>query len=308
MNSVHGGRGRREFLRSALALTPLPALAALPMQLPEMGLVVHLQPGQDPSAALAQVTRLGLTQCQLFVGLAPVSAAASIRGAIRSSGVTVTAFMTLGEGPFAWNLKDGPATIGIVPRATRAARVRALKQASDLAHACGVTAVHTHCGFLPETAADPLYPESVAALHDVGLHCRQNGQTFLCETGQETPITLLRALNDSQLDNVAVNLDMANLILYGEGEPVGALDVLGSRVRGTHVKDGRYPTDPYGLGEETAIGHGDVRFDAVFRKLHALGYTGPLTIEREISGPQQEADIRQSIIYLQQQLKQAYAS
>ena len=199
-----------------------------------------------------------------------------------------------------------PQTIGIVPRATRKSRVEALKRASDLAKSCGVKAVHTHCGFIPEDPNDPLYKETVTTLRDVVGHVRHNGQTFLCETGQESPITLLRAIQDVGLDNMAVNLDLANLILYGKGEPVGALDVLGPHVRGLHAKDGTYPTDPYGLGEETPIGHGRVRFPEVFQKLRALQYAGPVTIEREISGPRQEMDIRESQEFLTKLIDREY--
>jgi sugar phosphate isomerase/epimerase len=128
----------------------------------------------------------------------------------------------------------------------------------------------------------------------------------LCETGQETPITLLRAINDVGLDNMAVNMDMANLILYGKGEPVGALDVLGKHVRGVHAKDGLYPTDPYGLGQEVAIGKGQVRFPEAIAKLRQLSYSGPITIEREISGPGQEKDIRDSSRYLSVLIRREY--
>lgn len=52
------------------------------------------------------------------------------------------------------------------------------------------------------------------------------------------------------------------------------------------------PTDGWNLGEETPVGEGDVDFPAVIRKLKALGYDGSLTIEREIEGDRQIADIR----------------
>jgi len=108
------------------------------------------------------------------------------------------------------------------------------------------------------------------------------------------------------LENIAVNLDLANLILYGKGESVGALDVLGPHVHGIHAKDGDYPTDPYGLGREVPIGNGKVRFEEVFRKLAELRYTGPVTIEREISGEQQERDIRASISFLSRLIDAQY--
>jgi sugar phosphate isomerase/epimerase len=127
------------------------------------------------------------------------------------------------------------------------------------------------------------------------------------ETGQESPITLLRAIEDAGTGNIGVNLDTANLILYGKGEPVGALDVLGKYVRGLHAKDGLYPVDPKKLGREVAIGQGRVDFPGVIRALHRLRYTGPITIEREISGPQQEADIRQAKMFLEGLLTRLYS-
>ena len=169
-----------------------------------------------------------------------------------------------------------------------------------MAKRCGVKAIHTHCGFIPEDPNEPLYASAVEAIKDVAGYIGNNGQIFLMETGQETPITLLRTIQDVGLPNLAVNLDVANLILYGRGEPVGALDVLGSHVRGMHAKDGLYPTDPYGLGEEVAIGKGRVRFAEVFEGLRRLNYTGPITIEREISGPEQERDIAASKKFLEQ--------
>jgi L-ribulose-5-phosphate 3-epimerase len=261
-----------------------------------------------PDKALRRVHQLGFSTCQLEVGAAPAEMAGPISDAAKRHGVEITALMSLGSGRMVWNLREGPRTIGIIPPTTRKSRIEALKRASTLAKACGVQAVHTHCGFIPEDPNDPLYSGAVSAIREVVSFCRENGQTFLCETGQETPITLLRAIDDVGLDNMAVNMDLANLILYGKGEPLGALDVLGKHVRGVHAKDGNYPTDPYGLGEETPIGKGQVRFPEVIAKLRQLSYTGPITIEREISGPGQEEDIRDSSRFLTELIHRQYVS
>lgn len=280
--------------------------AASRLQQPRLGLVVQADQKTTPGEAVAAVKRFGLSTCQLGVGMASPELAAPIRIAAARYEVTITALMTLGEGRMVWNLRDGPKTIGIIPPNTRAERVAALKRASDLAKACGVKAVHTHCGFIPENPNEPLYAESVEVIKEVATHLRDNGQIFLMETGQETPVTLKRVIDDVGMDNLAVNLDVANLILYGKGEPVGALDVIGKHVRGLHAKDGMYPQDPYGLGNEVPIGKGRVRFPEVFEALHQLNYHGPVTIEREISGPEQEREITASKIYLEQLLEQAW--
>ena len=98
--------------------------------------------------------------------------------------------------------------------------------------------------------------------------------------------------------NLFVNLDPANLIMYGKANPVDAMDVFGDYVRGVHAKDGRYPTNGSHLGEEVKVGTGKVDFPALLRALKAHGFDGSLTIEREISGEQQRIDIADTQRYL----------
>ncbi|MDL2234298.1 sugar phosphate isomerase/epimerase, partial [Ruminococcaceae bacterium OttesenSCG-928-L11] len=129
------------------------------------------------------------------------------------------------------------------------------------------------------------------SLRTVAEHLKKNGQNFLLETGQETPVTLLRVIEDIGTGNVFINLDPANLIMYGKANPVDALDVIGKYVRGVHAKDGVYPTNGRSLGDEVALGEGKANFPQLVKGLHAYGYTGSLTIEREISGEQQTKDI-----------------
>jgi sugar phosphate isomerase/epimerase len=206
-----------------------------------------------------------------------------------------------------WDFLRGPATIGLVPPATRTARIDALRQVSDFARLLGINQVQTHCGFIPEDPADHLYAETVEAIRTVASHCKENGQYFLMETGQETPTTVSRTIQDVALPNLAVGLDTANLILYGKANPVDAVDILGPHIRSVHAKDGRWPTDPRKLGEEVLIGKGLVDFRAVFTRLYRLGYSGAITIERETSGPQQIEDVRQEKIYLERIVQEVLA-
>lgn len=126
--------------------------------------------------------------------------------------------------------------------------------------------------------------------------CKENGQNFLFETGQETPVTLKRAIQDIEKavgkGNVGINLDPANLIMYGKANPVDALEVFGEYVMGIHGKDGKYPTDGHHLGDEVPLGQGKVNYSAFIAKLKEIGYQGDITIEREISGEEQKKDIR----------------
>lgn len=159
--------------------------------------------------------------------------------------------------------------------------------------------MQTHCGFIPENPNDPVYKETIAAMKEVVGYCKSNGQNFRYETGQETPITLVRAMQDVGLDNQGVNFDLANLILYGKANPVDAIELLGPYVQGIHAKDGLFPTNPKELGKEVPIGKGKVDFPRIIERLKQLNYQGAVTIEREISGPQQVADVREAKNYLE---------
>jgi sugar phosphate isomerase/epimerase len=175
---------------------------------------------------------------------------------------------------------------------------------SDFAKKLGVDKVATHVGFLPENPTSSQYNELVVAIRYVAAHCKANGQKFLFETGQETPVTLRRAIEDIALDNLGINLDTANLIMYGKGNPVDALDVFGEFVLDVHAKDGLYPTDGKKLGREVKVGEGKVNFPALINGLKKIGYDGVLTIEREISGEQQGIDILDTKKYLENLLNE----
>ena len=310
-NDQPGFAGRRRFLQNVVGVAAVAAMGATANAAtsgrPRLGVVTSATGKGGPDAGIARVHALGFQTCQVHVGMSPPDMVEPLREALAKYQVEATAVMTAGEGKTIWDFYQGPLTIGIVPPATRAARIDALKRASDLGKKLGIEAVHTHCGFIPENPNVPLYSDTVAAIRDVASYCKANGQTFMMETGQETPITLLRAIEDTGLDNVRVNLDTANLILYGKGEPVGALDVIGKYVHGLHAKDGLYPTDPKKLGKEVPIGEGRVNFPEVIQGLKKLNYTGPITIERETSGTQQEADIRASIVFLEHLIASSYA-
>ena len=305
---------RRMFLGAASAAliaevgSPLRALAAMtPTPFKPMALGLMIKPFDAPEATIRRVHDLGFSTCFLSLdgyinGFTP-DAAAQLQDLLSKYAVTATTVEVVGPAPLEWNFLRGPSTIGLVPPRTRAARIDALRQVSDFAKTLGIPQVQTHCGFIPEDPADPLYPGAVEAIRTVAQHCQANGQHFLMETGQETPTTMSRAIRDVAMPNLAVGLDTANLILYGKANPVDAVDILGPHVRSVHAKDGRWPTDPSNLGAEVLIGQGLVDFKAVFTKLHRFGYAGAITIERETSGPQQIEDVRQEKIYLERILK-----
>ncbi|HME01020.1 MAG TPA: sugar phosphate isomerase/epimerase family protein [Terriglobia bacterium] len=309
-----GINSRRHFLQVSAAaavaasvpmnrLRGLDAGMASPVPAPKpmrLGLIVGI--GKNPEAAIKKVHDLGVPSCQVG-GLGPESLTPEIVSRLRTAldkyGIEATSAVFGAPGPEVYDFYQGPETIGFVPRKYRAARIEFTKKVSDFAKQLGIPAIQGHCGFIPENPNNPLYKETVEALREVAGYAKQNGQNFRYETGQETPITMLRAIEDVGLDNQGINFDCGNLILYGKANPVDALDVIGKHVQGMHAKDGLYPTDPHKLGEEVAIGKGKADFPRMIEKLRALNYQGAVTIEREISGPQQLEDIRREKDYLE---------
>jgi sugar phosphate isomerase/epimerase len=287
------------FLSAAAAANLLLDHPSASAQAKGLRLGVFIDMDRNPEAAIAKVRELGFPTCQMSTEEFDPALAKRLQEASSKQGVEVTALSSLGPGKHVWDFYDGPLTIGLVPPSTRRVRIDHMKKASDFAKLCGIPALHSHAGFIPENPNDPNYADTVRALKEVVEHCKSNGQMFLYETGQESPITLLRTIRDVGLDNQFVNLDTANLILYGKGNPHDALDVIGTLVRGIHAKDGLFPTDPRRLGQEVPIGQGKVDFPRLIQRLKKLGYSGAITIEREISGPKQSEDIRQSRLFLE---------
>jgi sugar phosphate isomerase/epimerase len=263
--------------------------------------MVGLQP--DIEGAFKQLREIGLSGCQLCgwdETLFTEEIAGKVKAVVNSLGLRISTFWCGWPGPKVWNFYEGQEVLGLVPPAYRYARAEVLKRGSDFARLLGVDQIATHAGFIPENPNDPNYPGVVAVLKDIVARCRRNGQRFLFETGQETPVTLLRLIEDLGVNDVGVNLDPANLLLYGKANPVDALDIIGTYVYDIHAKDGEYPTDGCHLGEEKPLGKGRVDFPRLIGKLKSLGYDGPITIEREISGEQQKKDILEAIALLKQ--------
>lgn len=262
----------------------------------KIGVLVGL--GENVREEIAKVRELGLASCQLGCWNPDTytnDVVVETRKAAGELGVEVSSVWAGYPGKAVWNFLEGPVTIGFVPPETREIRVQALIAGAEFAAKLGAPSVTTHAGFIPENPKDPLYEGTVDALRRIAARCKDLGLSFCFETGQETPITLLRAMSDIGTGNLGVNLDPANLLMYGKANPIDALDILGPYIMGVHAKDGEYPTEPNSLGVEKPLGDGRVDFPRLVPKLKSFGYSGPLTIEREISGPQQITDIKRAI-------------
>ena len=273
-----------------------------------MPLGLLISPAEGPEETIRRVHELGIPTCffslDAYIGKFTPALATQFKGLLAKYNVTCTTVEVVGPPPLVWDFMQGPSTIGLVPRATRAARIDALKQASDFAKLLGVHQVQTHCGFIPENPDDPLYKETVAAIR----RSRSTAATTVSASSwrpARRPRPPCRAPSaTSPMPNLGVGLDTANLILYGKANPVDAVAILGPHVHAMHAKDGRWPTNPDKLGEEVLIGTGIVDFHKVFAGLRKAGYTGAITIERETHGPKQIEDVRKEKQYLEKVLAQ----
>lgn len=218
-------------------------------------------------------------------------------------GIALTAVFGGFEGESYADIPTVERTVGLIPAETRAARTQEMKEIADFARLLDCSVVALHLGFVPHDTAAPLYAESISVARDLCDHCRGNAQSLHLETGQETAEGLLQFIDDVERDNLFINFDPANMILYGTGEPIAALKQVGRFVRSVHCKDGTWADQPgKGWGQEVPLGEGDVGMENYLRALQEIGYEGPLTIEREIpqEPERQKAEIQHAVNLLSQ--------
>lgn len=211
-----------------------------------------------------------------------------LRQRLADQGVTISCVFAGFEGESYQDIPTVAQTVGLVPPATRAERVSELKEIIDFAAQLQVPAVGLHLGFVPHDDATGQQAEIVEITRGVCDYAAQQGLAVHLETGQEPVEVLLAFLEAVAAENLHVNFDPANMILYGCGEPLPALEKLGKHVKSVHCKDAKWSDQPgVTWGQETPLGEGDVDFAQFLSTLLMISYQGPLTIEREI--PQEPA-------------------
>ncbi len=195
-------------------------------------------------------------------------------------------------------------TVGFIPPRFREERMARTRAVSDFAAKLGVGAIGLHIGCVPEDDTDPNYLAVLGMVREIADHAAAHGQIFALETGQEPAVELRDFLADVKRPNVRINFDPANMILYGSGDPIEALDVLGDLVISVHAKDGLWPAGGEGsLGVEKVLGTGDVGMRRFVTKLREIGYRGPLCIEREgVAWEQKLLDIAAGVAELKNAL------
>ncbi len=224
-------------------------------------------------------------------------------------GICITCVFGGFEGESYADIPTVDRTVGLVPPETRAARTKEMKEIADFARLLGVDTVGLHLGVVPHDSSDPLYREVLAVTRDLCDHCQSQNQDVHLETGQESAGSLLQFIGNMQRSNLFINFDPANMILYGLGEPIAALEKVGRFVHSVHCKDATWAANPgKEWGCEVALGEGDVGMERYLRTLDKIGYHGPLTIEREIpqDPARQKAEIGRALALLTE-LKQKIA-
>lgn len=261
-----------------------------------LGVITGVSP--DPDAALAYVRNLGIPTVQLgYPGdFDSEEGIAAIKAACEKHGIEITTVFSGFAGESYADIPTVRDTVGLVPPATRDARVAFTYKIADFAHKLGVERVAAHIGFVSHD--DPSYGDVVAKVQEICDYLAKNGQRYALETGQETAKELDEFLKDVARDNLYVNFDPANMILYGNDKPIPATELLFKYIDGVHCKDGKWPTEKDQLGHETPLGDGDVDVPAWIGTLLRLGYRGTLTIEREIQGEEQRIDLARAVALL----------
>lgn len=222
---------------------------------------------------------------------------------LNDTGIEATAVFGGFEGESYADIPTTAATVGLVPIGPREERLAEMKRISDYARAIDCRVVALHLGYVPHDTNSADYRDIVHITQDLCRYVANHGQSLHLETGQETAPGLVQFISDVGTNNLFVNFDPANMILYGQGDPIEALKILGSLVRSVHCKDAKWSSQPgVTWGQEVPLGAGDVGMERYLMTLKEIGYQGSLTIEREIpqEPDRQKAEIGHAVTLLEQ--------
>jgi sugar phosphate isomerase/epimerase len=261
------------------------------------------QTGAAEISAAMERLGVGVTQLALspFWGL-PLKQTKAMVEEFLARGVRISAGMIAFAGEDYSNLRTIRATGGLVPDGTARERMELAEFCALVARRLGLAMVSTHVGFVPNAKNDPAGFEKllarIRAAADAFAKCKL---TLLFETGQETAADLRAFLTALERENVGVNFDPANMLLYGKGDPVEAVGVLAPWIKHVHMKDTKLHVPPASgdawRGKECPLGEGDAKLGEVIGALKRIGYAGPLVIEREAVGVR-EADVKAGVEFL----------
>ena len=246
----------------------------------------------SPGEVIDALERVGLNCVQLALG--PVIQAPTVWGSaireLRREAIEIVSGMMAMAGEDYSSLESIARTGGVRLDETWPANLAHAEAVASLAADEGLHLVTFHAGFIPEDRADPERAKLLERLRTVADIFANRQLRLGFETGQETAQTLVEALDDLGCPNVGVNFDPANMILYGKGDPIEALRLLGPHVVQVHVKDAVPTTTPGTWGTEVPVGDGAVDWPAFFEMALTIDPPVNFIIERE-AGADPGADI-----------------
>lgn len=246
----------------------------------------------SPGEVIDALERVGLNCVQLALG--PIVGQPTVWGSavsrLRCAGIEIASGMMAMAGEDYSSLESIARTGGVRLDETWPANLAHAEAVASLAADEGLDLVTFHGGFIPEDRADPERAKLLERLRTVADIFANRQLRLGFETGQETAHTLVEALDDLGCPNVGVNFDPANMILYGKGDPIEALRLLGPQVVQVHVKDAVPTMTPGTWGTEVPVGDGAVDWPAFFEVALTIDPPVNFIIERE-AGADPSADI-----------------
>ncbi len=274
----------------------------------QMGVCSWSLQATGPQDLADKVNALGLKKVQL--GLVPhrddPGAWDGVEEVLAKSGIKVVSgmFSTIGED------YTSPATIrktgGVVLDQYWEENLQLAAKAAAAAGAMNLETVTVHAGFLPHSPQAPDFDRLSRRVLTLAEIFREEGVSLLLETGQESAETLLIFLEEMRKrggDDIAVNFDPANMLLYDMDEPIEALKQLVPHVRQVHVKDANRTKEKGQWGEEVVVGTGQVDWVAFVTLLAEANFDGGYIFERE-QGDDRVGDITKGIQALEAAMKQ----
>lgn len=247
---------------------------------------------KGPKDLASGVKACGLSAVQL--ALAPLAGgqwkADETRRVLAQGGITVLSGMLSMKGEDYSTIASITSTGGVRPDGDWADNLAGAAKAADVAAEMGLKLVTFHAGFIPHEG-DPLRKTMLGRLREVAAAFDAKKVSVGLETGQESAEALIVALDELGCSNVGVNFDPANMILYGTGDPVAALDRLAPKVMQVHIKDAVRPRKTGEWGTEVPAGRGEVDWRRFFGILNRKCPECELVIERE-AGDSRVADIK----------------
>ncbi len=249
----------------------------------------------DPSDLVAKLALTGMSRVQL--ALDPLRESPAIWGdaatVLEQAGITVVSGMFGCLGEDYSSLESIRHTGGIAPDSSWEQNLSNIRATVPIAAALGIKGVTFHAGFVPHDPNDADFTKMLGRLAAVAEIFAAADMTVGLETGQESAAELAILLEALHCPNIGVNFDPANILLYGQGDPIDALRLLVPWLYQVHIKDAVTSRTRGEWGEEVPVGAGEVNWQAFFPALIAANFAGDFVIERE-AGTQRVADIRRA--------------